>query len=117
VNPVTVVVTFQIKEGRAEEFEHALRAHLPHSAGEETCERFWVYRDQSDPHKFLFFEEWADYDEFVTVQLHRPYRAAYMAATEHLWATPRVTNFFRRAPMPWDADPSGAPAQSSTVGS
>jgi quinol monooxygenase YgiN len=117
VQPVTVVVTFQIKEGCAEEFEHALREHLPLSAREESCEHFWVYRDQSDPHEFLFFEEWADYDEFVTVQLRRPYRAAYMAATEHLWASPRVTTFYHRIPMSWDPDPLDTPRQTSPVGS
>ena len=103
MNPVTVVVTFQIKEGCEEEFERALREHLPLPAGEETCERFWVYRDHDDPRKFLFFEEWADYDEFITVQLNRAYRTPYLAATEHLWAVPRVTTLYRRVPMPWDA--------------
>jgi hypothetical protein len=40
-----------------------------------------------------------------------------MAATEHLWASPRVTTFYRRIPMSWDPDPLGTPRQTSPVGS
>ncbi len=101
-DPITVVVTFTIKAGERERFLEALLAHLPNCVAEETCERMWVYDDPEDPARFMLFEEWADRREFLEVQLERPYRKPYMAATEHLWAKPRETAIWRRLPTAWD---------------
>jgi quinol monooxygenase YgiN len=104
--PITVVVTFQIKEGERERFRRALLDHLPNCVGELTCRRLWVYEDPADPARFMLYEDWDDMTEFLEVQLQRPYREPYMAATEHLWARPRETSIWRRLSTEWE--PLGA---------
>jgi quinol monooxygenase YgiN len=103
--PVTVVVTFKIRAGQEQRFEAALLEHLPRCVAEPTCRRMWVHQDPEDVTRFMLFEEWDDRSEFLDVQLQRPYRAPYMAATEHLWAEPRQTTLWRRLRTTWE-DPS-----------
>ena len=102
--PITVVVTFTIRDGERERFLATLLAHLPSCVAEQTCRRMWVHEDPDDPNRFMLFEEWDDRTEFLEVQLARPYREPYMAATEHLWAAPRATTLWRRVPTAWDTD-------------
>jgi quinol monooxygenase YgiN len=101
-DPVTVVVTFKIRPGEEERFKTALLAHLPACVAEPTCRRMWFYEDPDDPTRFMLYEDWDDRDEFLEVQLKRPYRRPYMEATEHLWESPRVTTLWRRVSTEWE---------------
>lgn len=98
-NPVTVLVTFRIKKGSEKEFEGVLLPHLRRVAAETTCEEMTVYRDPEDPTRYMLYERWADRDEFLGVQMKRPYRIPYNEAVEPLEAEPRSVTFWEEIPL------------------
>lgn len=43
-----------------------------------------LYEDASDPKRFLLHEVWADHDDVVEVEMHRPYRRDWHEALPEL---------------------------------
>jgi quinol monooxygenase YgiN len=51
-------VTFQIKEGTAEEFAKAFKPCLAATVKEDGCKAYELCADADDKHRFALFEEW-----------------------------------------------------------
>jgi autoinducer 2-degrading protein len=110
--PITVVVTFKIKDGQQQRFEEAIREHLPNCVAEPGLLRFWVYRHPDEPTRYLFYEDWSDRAAFQA-SMEAEWRGPYMAATEHLWAEPRRWDEWERVSMDWD--PIGADGEPASL--
>ena len=85
----TYVITFHVREGRSERFLALLKPVLEAMRDEKTFVRAALHVDPERPDVFQLHETWADRDDVLKVQLHRPYRAAWHAALEDLLARPR----------------------------
>ena len=57
-NPVTLVVTFQARSGKAAELSKALTALLAPTRKESGCINYDLHVAPDDPSKFLFYENW-----------------------------------------------------------
>lgn len=87
--PIAVVVTIQVKQGREREFLELLRPVLDAMRHEETFVNAVLHRDPEDSSRFMIYETWADRSDLVEVQVHRDYRRAYMDALSDLLRSPR----------------------------
>ncbi len=54
-----------------------------------------LHQDLEDPCRLMLYETWADHTDLVDVQVHRPYRRAYMDALPALLAEPRGIELWR----------------------
>ncbi|RKK05584.1 antibiotic biosynthesis monooxygenase [Pseudoroseomonas wenyumeiae] len=63
-----------------------------------------LHRDPQDPCRFMLYETWADHQEVVEVEIHRPYRAEWHAALPEILAAPREVSVWQ----PLRADGLGA---------
>jgi quinol monooxygenase YgiN len=96
MNPVTVVITLQVHPGLEEEFLSLLTPVLDAMRDEATFIDAALHRDPEDPSRFMLYENWADREELVQVQMARPYREAYAAALPRLLAAPREVQVWNR---------------------
>ncbi len=87
--PIAVVVTIQVKQGREREFLELLRPVLDAMRHEGTFVNAVLHRDPEDPSRFMIYETWADRTDLVDVQVHRDYRRAYMDGLSDLLHSPR----------------------------
>jgi quinol monooxygenase YgiN len=55
-----------------------------------------LHEDPEDQTRFLLVETWAEHQDVLDVQLHRPYRQAWHAALPDLLAAPREISVWRR---------------------
>jgi quinol monooxygenase YgiN len=82
--PVTYVITFRVVPDRREEFLGLLHAVLDAMKDESTYREAILHRDPQSENTFMLYETWADHDDVVNVQLHRPYRRAWHEALPRL---------------------------------
>jgi quinol monooxygenase YgiN len=104
MNPLTVIVTLQVRPGLEEEFLSLLTPVLDAMRDEPSFIDAALHRDPEDPSRFMLYETWADREDLVKVQMARPYRQTYEAALPRLLAAPRqaqVWNRLRRDPARW----------------
>jgi quinol monooxygenase YgiN len=97
MTPLVVLCTFEIKPGEEERFKQALvelgvDACVEHEPG---CTLLWAHQDPTAPTRFMLYEHWRDKAAFEA-SFDRPWREVYSVATEHLWATPRVTTLWEQ---------------------
>jgi quinol monooxygenase YgiN len=57
---ILVIGSVVVKEGGLEQALAASREHVARSRGEPGCIAHAVHRDDDNPHKLVFVEEWAD---------------------------------------------------------
>ena len=77
MRPVTFVITFLLKPDDIGEFENLLGQVLDAMRAETTFINAVLHRDADQPEKFMLYETWADLDDVLDVQIHRPYRQTY----------------------------------------
>lgn len=86
---VTYVIEFDVREGKRESFLKLLGDVLSNMKHEETYRAATLHESADHPRRFLLVETWADHQEVLDVQLHRPYRREWHAALPELLEGPR----------------------------
>src|SRR6266853_6945761 len=86
--PFTLLVDIPLKPGRADEFMALLNDVFEAMKVEETFVSATALRSAEDPDTILLYEIWVDRENFMSVQLKRPYRDRYEAACQSLSAPP-----------------------------
>ena len=70
-------VYFQVKPGLAEASYMDLTKLIDEYYNERTFLNIFVLQDLAIPEKFALYETWIDKDDFINVQMRRPYRRNY----------------------------------------
>jgi quinol monooxygenase YgiN len=91
--PFTLLVDIPLKPGRADEFMALLNDVFEAMKVEETFVSATALRRAEDPDTVLLYENWIDRDNFLSVQLKRPYRDRYEARLPELLRSPRNLSF------------------------
>ena len=94
-NAVAFTVECRVKPGREAEFLGLLTPVLDAMRDEPTFITAVLHRDPEDPTRFLIYETWADLDDVVGVQMHRPYRATYTQRLPEILSSERVIGIWR----------------------
>ena len=92
--PFTLLVDIPLKTGRADEFMALLNDVFEAMKVEETFVSATAPRGTEDPDTILLCENWIDRENFMSVQLKRPYRDRYEARLPELHRSPRKLFFF-----------------------
>jgi quinol monooxygenase YgiN len=92
--PFTLLVDIPLKPGRAREFMALLNSVFEAMKVEETFVSATALRSAEDPDSILLYENWIDRENFMSVQLKRPYRTRYEARLPELLSSPRRLSFF-----------------------
>jgi quinol monooxygenase YgiN len=92
--PFTLLVDIPLKTGRADEFMALLNDVFEAMKVEETFVSATALRGTDDPDTILLCENWIDRENFMSVQLKRPYRDRYEARLPELLRSPRKLSFF-----------------------
>ena len=92
--PFTILVSIQLKPGRADEFLALLNDVFDAMKVEDTFVNATALRSADDPDTIMLVETWLDRDNFMSVQLKRPYREQYEARLPELLRTPRMLSFY-----------------------
>ncbi len=92
--PFTLLVDIPLKPGRADEFMALLNDVFEAMKVEETFVSATALRGAEDPDTVLLCENWIDRENFMSVQLKRPYRDRYEARLPELLRSPRKLSFF-----------------------
>ena len=82
--PFTLLVDIPLKPGRADEFMALLNDVFEAMKVEETFVSAAALRGTEDPDTILLCENWIDRENFMSVQLKRPYRDRYEARLPEL---------------------------------
>ena len=86
--PFTLLVDITLKPGRADEFMALLNDVFEAMKVEETFVSASALRGAEDPNTILLYENWIDRENFMSVQLKRPYRDRYEARLPELLRSP-----------------------------
>ena len=89
-----LLVDVPLKPGRADEFMAQLNDVFEAMKVEETFVSASALRSAEDPDTILLCENWIDRENFMSVQLKRPYRDRYEAGVPELLRSPRKLSFF-----------------------
>src|SRR5260370_19514710 len=89
-----LLVDVPLKPGRADEFMAQLNDVFEAMKVEETFVSATALRSAEDPDTILLYETWIDRENFMSVQLKRPYRHRYEARMPELLRSPRKLSFF-----------------------
>lgn len=81
---VAYVIEFRVRDGQRERFLRLLTDVLAAMAHEANYRDATLHEDPADPKRFLLHEVWADHDDVVAVQIHRPYRRDWHEALPEL---------------------------------
>lgn len=81
---VAYVIHFRVRDGQRERFLELLTNVLRAMAHEANYRSATLHEDPVDPRRFLLHEVWADHDDVVEVQIHRPYRKDWHEALPEL---------------------------------
>ena len=92
---VTYVIGFAVRPGERDRFLGLLNGVLDAMRAEPTFRNATLHEDPQDACRFLLHETWADHDDVVNVQIHRPYRAAWHAALPDLLDGDRAIGIWR----------------------
>jgi quinol monooxygenase YgiN len=87
--PWVLFIVVDILPGHADEFLVMVGEVIDRMRHEPSFITTTLARDIDDPNRFSLFEVWADRDEFMEVQLGRPYRAHYNRRIEEICRNPR----------------------------
>jgi quinol monooxygenase YgiN len=88
--PFTLLVDIPLKPGRADEFMALLNDVFEAMKGEETFVSATALRGTEDPDTILLCENWIDRENFMSVQLKRPYRDRYEATARASPLAPQI---------------------------
>lgn len=86
---VTILVEFYLEPDMIEAFEAVLIPHLKRVASESTCLMIFADKDPDNTTRYLLYEQWADKNKFLSIQMNRAYRIPYNTAIEPMEASPR----------------------------
>jgi quinol monooxygenase YgiN len=92
---VAYTIEFEVRPGERERFLSLLGDVMRAMSREETYRGAMLHEDPERPLHFLLHEVWADHDEVVDVQLHRPYRAEWHAALPEIIVGERRIGIWR----------------------
>src|ERR1700730_12911753 len=92
--PFTLLLDISLKRGRANEFMALLNDVFEGMKVEETFVSATALRCAEDPDTILLCENWIDRENFMSVQLKRPYRDRYEARLPELLRSPHKSSFF-----------------------
>lgn len=93
---LVVSVTLRIRPDKVEAFLGLLHPVLDAMRHEPSFINAALHRDPEDPTSFMLYETWADREDLLQVQMHRPYRTAYEAALPGLLRSPREVGVWER---------------------
>ena len=85
-----MLVNLFIKQECREEYLRALHEVLPAARREPACLFLYANEAVDEPGRIVLFEHWRDQDEYVNEILARDYFKRYLAASENVYAAPRV---------------------------
>lgn len=100
---VAYVIHLDVQPDQVDRFLALLDGVLDAMRQEENFREAILHRDPDVPGRFMLYEAWADHEDVLQVQLHRPYRQAYHDALPSLLASPRRFSIWK----PVRADRSG----------
>jgi autoinducer 2-degrading protein len=86
---ITYVIKFTVIPEQVPRFLTLLDGVLDNMRHEVNFREAMLNRDPQDSARFLLYETWADHEDVVNVQIHKPYRQAYHDALPELLAEPR----------------------------
>src|SRR3954452_9909567 len=86
---VTYLIKFKVRPGQAPRFLELLEGVLDSMRSEPNFREAMLHRDPQEPERFMLYETWADHEDVLNVQIHKPYRRAYNDALPELLAEPR----------------------------
>src|SRR5260370_7402250 len=86
--PFALLVDIPVKPGRADEFMALLNDVFEAMKVEETFVSATALRRAEDPDTILLYEIWVDRENFMSVQLKRPYPDRYEPAVPDLLPSP-----------------------------
>ncbi|MBC9206513.1 antibiotic biosynthesis monooxygenase [Roseomonas aerophila] len=92
---VVYTIGFQVLPAQLERFQALLNGVLNAMRLEATFIHAVLHRDPEDPFRFMLYETWADHEDVLAVQLHRPYRTEWHAALPELLAGPREVSMWQ----------------------
>lgn len=78
---LTVVALIQAAPGKSAFVKAELEKLATATRMEDGCVQYDLHQDNTDPHRFLFYENWAS-RELWQVHMASPHLAAYRRATE-----------------------------------
>lgn len=81
-------------EGKEEAYRDALRVIVDQVIPEPTCLILKAAQSIKHPQQFILYEEWADYDNFFTVQVNRSYRNKFPEMLAPISTQPSHLEFF-----------------------
>jgi quinol monooxygenase YgiN len=90
----TLLVDIPLKPGAADEFIALITEVFEAMKVEETFVSATAIRSADDPDHIMLYENWIDRENFMSVQLKRPYRTRYEARLPELLRSPRGLSFF-----------------------
>lgn len=92
---ITYQIRFDIHPDRKAEFLNLLNPVLDAMRHEASFIDAQLFQDPDLPNHLMLVETWTDPEDVMAVQIHRPYRAAYMAALPHLLNSPRAIEIWQ----------------------
>ena len=92
---VAYIVQLDVRPRQVDYFLALLNGVLDAMRHEENFREAILHRDPESPCRFMLYEAWADHEDVLGVQLHRPYRQAYHEALPALLASPRSFSTWR----------------------
>src|SRR5258708_13023039 len=87
----TILVSIPLKPGCAKEFLALLDDLFAAMHSEPTFVNATALQSTNDPDTIVLCETWLDVDNFSTLQMNRPYRAASAAPLPHIVPPPPLT--------------------------
>jgi quinol monooxygenase YgiN len=90
----TILVSIPLKPGRAAEFVALLNDVFDAMKVEDTFVNAIALRKADDLDTTMLVETWLDRENFMSVQMKRPYRGQYEARLTELLRTPREVTFY-----------------------
>jgi quinol monooxygenase YgiN len=92
--PFTILVSIPLKPSRATEFLALLNDVFDAMKVEDTFVNAIALRSADDPDTIMLVETWLDRENFMSVQMKRPYRGRYETRLPELLRTPREVTFY-----------------------
>jgi quinol monooxygenase YgiN len=92
---VTYVIKFDIVPEKREQFMSLLTGVLDAMRSEPMFREANLHVDPENENHLMLYETWADHDDVLNVQLHRPYRQAFHAALDEMLVGPRDISIWR----------------------
>src|SRR4029453_9694346 len=92
---VTYVIKIQVGPGKRGDFLAVLTDVLDAMRHESTFVEAMLHADPDDANRLMLYQTWQDHEDVVNVQLLRPYRQAFHAASPKMLAAPRDISIWR----------------------